>query len=372
MDTLQTLQQQRPVLQHQASLVYEEPLSPRELSSIMQQATQPSQWGLRSFLAANSAAADRVHSRAEPLDSSSAASAAAGLSEAPATAAADANAAGGNTGAHVCNAVQLVPISAAAGQPAAAAAAAAAGADSDLDGDWGHDHYEEDLLTDIISADANVQVRSDAGGGALQGLGVNTHDRSGSSSGSSDSGGDSAVGARVTGTFGPLSSFQHQHGPQPALNQAPGAARRTPLIPAIAAAQHVAAAAQLQHSHNDPALTSISHSTSHLKGDNLPGTLASKSSPNLKHSSHSHLGSKAHAKAASSKADQLQRHPLIRLQRGVDQIRPLLQATKQLQAAVKVEQEWWVGLLVRLQVGCVFDAARWGQLVEALEALLYR
>jgi hypothetical protein len=145
-------------------------------------------------------------------------------------------------------------------------------------------------------------------------------------------------------------------------------------VPQTAAAQHLAATAQLNHSHSVPALTSISNGTSYTQRSDLPGTLASKSSPNLKHSSRSLHDGKAHAKKAgnASKVDQLQRHPLIRLQRGVDQIRPLLQATKQLQAAVTVEQEWWVGLLVRLRVGRVFDAARWGQLVEALEALVNR
>lgn len=69
---------------------------------------------------------------------------------------------------------------------------------------------------------------------------------------------------------------------------------------------------------------------------------------------------------------ELQRHPLIRLQRGVDQIKPLLQATKQLQAAVAVEQASWVGLLVRYRAAAVVDAGAWQQLVEALEALVHR
>jgi hypothetical protein len=68
----------------------------------------------------------------------------------------------------------------------------------------------------------------------------------------------------------------------------------------------------------------------------------------------------------------LRRHPLVRLQRGVDQIRPLLQATRQLQAAVTVEQAGWVGLLVRYRSGQIVNPGEWQQLVDALEALVHR
>jgi hypothetical protein len=76
--------------------------------------------------------------------------------------------------------------------------------------------------------------------------------------------------------------------------------------------------------------------------------------------------------SAHKQATGLQHHPLVRLQRGVDQIRPLLQATRQLQAAVTVEQAWWVGLLVRYRTEQVVDPAAWQQLLDALDAFVHR
>jgi hypothetical protein len=369
----QEQQQQRqpqPQLEQQASLLLEDPLSPQSLSSIVEHSSQPGQWGLRSFLAANSAAATAAAATLQQADgqpgSTSAPPAArqqqtmasvpvlpSGTNPTPAAASSGVSAAGA-AGQGVFGAAG------AATNTTAAAGANTAAADDEED--WGDDHYEEESQADapsssegnLVSADANVQLAW------LHPMG---------SSGSGGSGGSSglSVGQTAPVTAGAAAAA--------AAANAPG------LRPHKSEAAALLFTPPISSNQGRPVTPPSAHAT-----PLLPLPLSSKSVPNLKPIPHQHRGH-SHPTAASNPSNSaagskgvkpgkttsdLQRHPLVRLQRGVDQIRPLLQAVKQLQGAVVVEQAWWVGLLVRQRTREAVDAGAWQQLVEALEALVHR
>lgn len=371
-------------------MLLEDPLSPQSLSSIVEHSSQPGQWGLRSFLAANSAAASAAaatqqQADGQPGNSSSAAGQQqtmasvpvlpSGTTPAPAAAPLGVSAAGaagqGGSGAADAAGRGRFGAAGAAGQGvfgaagAAASTAAPAGANAaaaEDDEDWGDDHYEEDSQADapsssegnLVSADANVQ---------LTWLCPTGSSSSGGSGGSSNA---PSVRETAPATAG--------HAATAAVN-APGLRAHNSEPAAVLFTRPTSS------NQGRPVNPPSAHATSLLT---IP--LSSKSVPNLKliphqHRGHSHptAASNPSNSAAGSKsvqpgkaASDLQRHPLVRLQRGVDQIRPLLQAVKQLQGAVAVEQAWWVGLLVRQRTGQAVDAGAWQQLVDALEALVHR
>jgi hypothetical protein len=254
-----------------------------------------------------------------------------------------------------------------------------AAADVDVE-DWGHDSYEEDHLTDIVSADANVQVSSVSAQPGTHSWGQGRHtdsthhsSRSRSSSGASSGSGNGAQSLELSTAVGTASGMH-------AADSVLGQAGRMGVSPATHVGTNSSAPALANHSTSTTPSIVASSQHCHDKAQLHPQHLLPR------HHKHQHSKATVAAAAATgarvvaSKGSNagtpvpadLQRHPLVRLQRGVDQIRPLLQATRQLQAAVTVEQAGWVGLLVRYRPGQIVDAEAWQQLVDALEALVHR
>ena len=67
-----------------------------------------------------------------------------------------------------------------------------------------------------------------------------------------------------------------------------------------------------------------------------------------------------------------QQHVILRLGRGVDLIRPLIQELKRLRDAVVVEQAWWLRVMLGGSSRVRVDLKAWGQVVTALEQLVDR
>lgn len=397
-DQQQQQTQQGPwTLQQQPSLLLEDPLPHRALSSIIEQSNQPGQWGLRSFLAANSAAAAAATAAAgtqDTKDVTTHSDSGAGIGAAPATA--DVVNSGVGAGSLLPPAPAGALAGTAAGSPTTSGSTAATAAD-DEDLWWGNDHYEEDHSSDVVSADANVQVNSTPGtlGHSISG----TRHTGDSGSSSSSSGGSTGPQTLQLASLavGPAAGLTHHSARHP--SDSPAGSQHTSSVHMQTSQLHPSSSALSLVKHSNSNINIRSNSASAQPGP-MQGTkgilpaISSRSSPNLnalslrmplrpfsgvrKHSSTAPTAAGGAGKAEKggtagmSPAAELQRHPLVRLQRGVDQIRPLLQATRQLQAAVTVEQAWWVGMLVRYRPGKIVDAGAWQQLVDALDALVHR
>jgi hypothetical protein len=445
-------------LQQQPSLLLEDPAEAGALVGLLQQAAQPGQWGLRSFLAASSASASA--SPAPPAAGGARGSAGTGgvlPAQAPRS-----PAAGGVAGAPGAAGLQGPAATAGSGgvhgaagvAPAAAAAAAAPHGAADEDQDvWGHDHRERGTdgelswfmgrglqaaavpeqqhqghqqhergapwaqpryavirrgrrSCDVDEFDAvapYVVTSSGSSNDSRSGSSGSSNGSSGSSGGSSGSSGSSS------GSSGGITG-QPQHGPQAGSSGAAntssssddgGALVVTAASNATAASSSGSRAVTLngagaqhtnmRHTKSSPvSLAALGRRTAPAPagGDACARAAAPPDAAPMPHNlafkalSCVDLGNFKQLRPAplalsmrSSKAEpqpQQPPHYLIRLQRGVDMIRPLMQELKLLQAAVVVEQSAWVRLLLGAAPRRALAAATWQPLVDALDGLLDR